>query len=228
MITFLDHPGFRERHIQRRYNNPLFSTVRSHITAGELHKARADDHAELESFHQQFQSLLERAVALKPNEQSEVILALKADLDKAYAIACGLPGEVTQLKIGLQKLISVTMNAVWQGAGDDPLAHQELTHEEEARAAHFAHLRYPLVAALVRPDSPIMAEDLVPSLLSVELNELQAALWLFTPEQLAAIMTEGHALLSTISDTQLHDRAQRSLQMIDNFLAESGGAHIGI
>lgn len=222
MINFLDHPGFRERHVQRRYNNPLFSTARSHVTAGELHKARTDDHAELEAFHQQFQSLLERAVSLKPNEQSEVILALKADLDKAYAIACGLPGDLSQLKIGLQKLITVTMNAIWQGAGDDPLAHQELTHEEEARAAHFSHLRYPLVATLVRPDSPIIAEDLVPSLLSSEPAELQAALWLFTPEQLANIITEAHALITTISDAPLRDRAQQSLQMIDNFLAESG------
>lgn len=224
MITFLDHPGIRERHVQRRYNNPLFSTERSHITAGELHKARDDDHAELEAFHQQFQSLLERAVNLKPNEQSEVILALKADLDKAYAIACGLPGDLSQLKIGLQKLISVTMNAVWQGAGDDPLAHQELTHEEEARAAHFAHLRYPLVASLVRPDSPILAEDLVPTLLSAEPVELQAALWLFAPEQLAGIVTEAHTLLTTLKDAQVREQAQQSLDMIDNFLAESGGA----
>src|SRR5512139_2085185 len=110
------------------------------------------------------------------------------------------------------------MNAIWQGAGNDPVAHQELTHEEEARAAHFAHLRYPLVATLVRPDSPIKAEDLVPPLLSVEPNELQAALWLFTPEQLATIVTEGHALLLTIVDAQLRARTQQSLQMIDNFL----------
>ena len=226
MITFLDHPGIRERHVQRRYNNPLFPEHRSHVTAGELHKARDDDHAELEAFHQQFQSLLERAVALKPNEPSEVILQLKADLDKAYAIASGLPGDQSQIKIGLQKLISVTMNAIWQGAGNDPLAHQELTHEEEARAAHFAHLRYPLVATLVRPDSPILAEDLVPSLLSAEPVELQGALWLFPPEQLADIVIEGHTLVTGLHDDQHRERAQQALQMIDNFLAESGaGSH---
>ena len=224
MITFLDHPGIRERHVQRRHTNPLFPPYRRLITAGELHKARTDDHAELEAFHQQFQALLERAVSLKPNEQSEVILALKADLDKAYAIACGLPGDLSQLKIGLQKLISVTMNAVWQGAGNDPVAHQELTHEEEARAAHFAHLRYPLMATLVRPDSPITREDLVPSLLGAEPTELQAALWLFAPEQLADIIREGHSLLATIEDQHWHEHAQRALQMIDQFLAESSPA----
>ncbi len=222
MITFIAHPGVRERHLQRRHMNPLFSPYRQLITAGELHKARTDDHTEMETFHQQFQALLERAVALKPNEQSEVILALKADLDKAYAIACGLPGDMTQLKIGLQKLITVTMNAIWLGAGDDPVAHQELTHEEEARAAHFAHLRYPLVAALVRPDSPIVAEDLIPSLLSAEPEELQASLWLFSPEQLADLICEARKLVATISDTEVAGRARQAQHMIEGFLAESG------
>jgi len=221
MITFIEHPGVRERHLQRRHNNPLFPPYRRLITAGELHTARADDHAELEAFHQQFQSLLERAIALKPNEQSEVILALKAELDKAYAIACGLPGDLSQIKIGLQKLISVMMNAVWQGAGNDPTAHQELTHEEEARAVHFSHLRYPLVAALVRPDSPITGEDLVPSLLDAEPNELQAALWLFSPEQLADIVSDAGKLVATLSDSSVVERARHSLQMIKIFLAES-------
>lgn len=227
MISFLDHPGVRERHLQRRYHNPLFPPSRRHVNAAELQLARAADHGELESFHQQFQSLLERAVALKPNEPSEVILQLKADLDKAFAIASGLPGDLSQLKVGLQKLIAVTMNAIWQGAGDDPLAHQELTDEEEARAAHFAHLRYPLVAALVRPDSPLAGEDLVPSLLSAEPAELQATLWLFAPEQLSDIASEARSLLTALADDQLRERTQQALQMIENFLATSGAVHSG-
>lgn len=223
MIAFLDHPGVRERHLQRRHHNPLFPPARRTVSAAELQQARSDDHAELEAFHQQFQALLERAVALKPNEESEVVLKLKADLDQAYALACGLPGDLTQLKIGIQKLISVTMNAIWQGAGNDPLAHQELTHEEEARAAHFAHLRYPLMAALVRPDSPIDNDELVPSLLSAEPTELQAALWLFAPEQLADILSKGDALLASLDDSALHERVQQSLQQIDRFLTDSSG-----
>ncbi len=224
MLSFLDQPGVRERHLQRRYHNPLFPPARRHVNAAELQQARAADHAELETFHQQFQSLLERAIALKPNEQSEVILKLKADLDQAYALACGLPGDLSQLKIGLQKLISVMMNAVWQGAGDDPVAHQELTGEEEARAAHFAHLRYPLVAALVRPDSPINREELVPTLLSAAPAELQAALWLFAPQQLAELLREGHTLFETLATSQLRDQAQQALQLIDQFLADSSRA----
>ncbi|HEY0720178.1 MAG TPA: hypothetical protein VGE50_02880 [Gammaproteobacteria bacterium] len=221
MISFLEHPGVRERHLQRRYHNPLFPPARRYVNAADLQQARASDHAELETFHQQFQALLERAVALQPNEESEVVLKLKADLDQAYALACGLPGDLSQLKIGIQKLISVTMNAVWQGAGNDPLAQQELTHEEEARAAHFAHLRYPLVAALVRPDSPIDNEELLPALLSAEAVELQAALWLFDPEQLTDLLRAGHALLETLTDSTLQARVQQSLQQIDRFLAES-------
>lgn len=227
MLTFLEHPGIRERHLQRRYHNPLFPAARRAVSSAELQQARAEDHAELEAFHQQFQALLERAVALKPNEESEVILALKADLDKGYALACGLTGDQSQIKIALQKLISVVMNAVWNGAGNDPLAHQELTQEEEARAVHVAHLRYPLVAALVRPDSPLAGEELVPSLLSAPATELQAALWLFAPEQLADIVSDAHALLATLSDAQLRERVQQSLEQIERFVAEGGGAAAG-
>jgi hypothetical protein len=192
------------------------------VSSAELNHARAQDHAELEEFHQQFQHLLERAIALKPNEQSEVILELKADLDKAYAIASGLTGDLSQIKIALEKLIGVTMNAVWEGAGNDKLAHEELTHEEEARAVHFTHLRYPLVASLVRPDSPITHEDLVPSLLSAEPTELQAALWLFDSDQLAEIANEAKALLASISDAQLHELVENAVQFIDRFISEGG------
>jgi len=224
MINFIDHPGIRERHLKRRYNNPLFPAARRQVSSAELNHARAQDHAELEEFHQQFQHLLQRAVALKPNEQSEVILELKADLDKAYAIASGLTGDLSQIKIALQKLISVTMNAVWEGAGNDKLAHDELTHEEEARSVHFAHLRYPLVATLVRPDSPITHEDLVPSLLSAEPAELQAALWLFEPVQLADIDSEAKSLLASTTEPQLHELVESAVQLIGNFINESVAA----
>src|SRR5690606_7819356 len=111
-------------------------------------------------FQGEFRALVQRAIELSPQEESEVILKLKEDLDRAYEQCCGLPGDNSETKAALRKLLDIVMRAVWRGAADDPAAQTNLREEEVARATHFELLEHPLVADLIRPDSPIEPDEL--------------------------------------------------------------------
>lgn len=216
-LGFSDRPGRRERHLQRRHGNPLFADPPPRISPGELERARREDREEARRFREGFVALIHEAAALKPNEGSEVVLKLKERVDQAYEQASGLAGDQAPVKAAIPRLIAAIMAAVRRGAGDDPLALQELAGEEAARALHYRLLEHPLVADLLAPDSPVSAEELLPTLLSAEADALEAALKLFDPRQIGALVEDGRALLESLErEGRLPPRAWERLALIEN------------
>ena len=161
--------------------------------------AQKADHEEMEAFR----GLLPRtgaagrgpAVRTRAATPSSVS---RAELEKLYEQACGLPEDHEQEKQALSKLIGLIMKAVRQSAGNDPLAHRELEEEEQARAIHFRLLEQPLLADILHPESPIGVEELVPSLLSAGEQELQAVLEVFDSDQLGLLAAQGRELLAAL------------------------------
>ena len=215
-LRFSDHPGRRERHLQRRHGNPLFADPPPQVSEKELERSRGEDLEEAQKFQGDFVALIQEAVDLKPSEESEVILKLKERVDQAYEQASGLAGDQAPVKAAIPQLITAIMGAVRRGAGDDPLALQELAQEDEARALHFRLLDHPLVADLLAPDSPVTAEELLPTLLSSDVDALEAALQLFEPEQLVSLAQEGRALLERLDrEGRLPPAAKERLALIE-------------
>jgi hypothetical protein len=194
-LKFSQYPGYRERHLKRRHENPLFGNPPPQASPQELESARLEDAREAALFQAEFAALIQQAVALKANEDSDVILRLKERLDQAYEQASGLSGDQSKIKDAIRKLVVAIMGAVRRGAGDDSRAMAELEQEDAARSLHYGLLEHPLVADILAPDSPIGAEELVPSLLSEEPDALHAAMHLFDRIQLASLVAEGRALL---------------------------------
>lgn len=213
-LLFSELPGRHERHLLRKHNNPLFPEDQRSLTQGELTEAQRLDHEELEAYIGDLRKLAGEAVALGPHEQSDVILELKERLDKAYESASRLADDQSPNKEAIQKLVAVIMRAVWQGAGNDTLAQQELEQEEEARKAHFELLESSLVADLLDPDSLIKHSELIPVLLSAEPEAFEIAVTLFDPSQLRAICEEGEAYLNDLNrDDSLTNAWQRLSQL---------------
>lgn len=190
-LLFSELPGRHERHLLRKHNNPLFPEDQRSLTQGELTEAQRLDHEELEAYIGDLRKLVGEAVALGPHEQSDVILELKERLDKAYESACRLADDQSPNKEAIQKLVAVIMRAVWQGAGNDTLAQQELEQEVEARKTHFELLETALVADLLDPESLIIEHELLPVLLSAEREDFEAAVTLFDPNQIQVLCELG-------------------------------------
>ncbi|WP_126456473.1 hypothetical protein [Sulfuriflexus mobilis] len=194
-LNFSQRPGCRERDLQRRHDNPLYPEGKRSVSAEQLQAAQRADAEEAAAFTEAFRTLFEKAVHLDANVQSDIILELKQGADKLYEQAAGLAGDNRQAQQSLLKLIDVLMRAVRAGAANDPQALSEIEQETEARQMHMALLEYPLVADLLRPDSPIDPDSLAPTLLSCDEEELAMALQLFDTEQILYLHSAAQKLL---------------------------------
>lgn len=220
-LQFSQQPGPRERHLQRKANNPLFPENMRNVQQQDIDAARQQDDMELITFMNGFQSLVQEAIDLKPETDSETILDLKERLDKSYAQCCALPGDQSQIKEAVKKLIDAVMAAVRSGATMDPKAMQELEEEQQAREIHFALHDQQLVADLMLEDSPIMEDELIPSLLSETTEGLVATLNLFEEEALSAIYQQAKSHLQSIaSSEETLPAAWENLRTMETFLTQ--------
>ncbi|MFZ0790528.1 MAG: hypothetical protein WAM94_13005 [Chromatiaceae bacterium] len=186
-LPFTHKPGRRERHLRRRHENPLFAWPPLEVDPAHLLAVQKADHEEMESFREVFRALVQRAIQLPADADSDTVLGLKQDLERAYEQSWGLPEDHGREQAALRKLIELIMSAVRRAAGADPLATRELEDERIARDVHFRLLEQPLAADLLYPESPIAPDELAPSLLSATAAEVAAALELFDARQVAEL-----------------------------------------
>lgn len=218
-LEFSRHPGAYERHLQRCAGNPLFDPKRRQVIQIEITQAQRRDNEDAALFLTGFRTLVQRAVDLKPQEDSEVVLKLKEDLERAYEQCCGLPGEHGDIKAALLKLIGMVMQAVWRGAENDPAAEANLREEEAARRLHFDLLGEVLVADLIRPDSPIAQHELAATLLSESEAAVAAALTLFDADQLTLLCADAvRAVRGLPEDSPWTGPAQARLHQLETHL----------
>jgi len=202
-----ENPGAHERHLIRRNNNILFGSRQTEVDSDSLQENQKKDHDILQQFMVDFRETMTKAVSFKPNEDSEVILEVKDRLDKLYASAVSVADDQTRVRESIKKLLSVIMQSVRQGAGNDAHALQELDQEDAAREANFAFLESKLVADILDPDSPIENDDLVPTLLSADKDDLALATQLFDEEQMTFLLGTAEKLLNKL-DAEGHDVKQ--------------------
>lgn len=193
-----ENPGAHERHLIRRYENILFGDRATDVTSDTLQQYQKIDHDILQGFMLDFRQVVNKAVTLKPNEDSEVILEVKDQLDKLYAISVSVADDQSRVQESIKKLIQVVMDSVRKGADQDPKAIQELAQEDAAREANFAFLQSTLVADILDPDSPIKNEDLLPTLLCAKKDDLALATQLFDLEQITFLLDQGKQLLDKL------------------------------
>jgi hypothetical protein len=208
-------PGVREAHLLRKKDNPLFPAAAREVSNEALATARLQDRLDMDGFMEEFQSLVQRAVALQPNAPSEDVLAIKEQLDQGYQKVCALPGDQSQLKAAIRRLLEVIMRAVRSGIGNDAYAARQLEEEAQAREDHFALQELPLVAALTHAESPVAEDELIPSLLSEDDDSLQRCLLLFDDNQLAAICHAAGLWLEEMDPERKIPAAWRRLALIE-------------
>lgn len=197
-IIFSPAPGPYERHLKRRLLNPLFQAPEREITQQDVEEAQKKDEENLMSFMAHFQSVVQKSTELDSNSESDVILALKEQLDECYATSCAMPGDHSNLKTAIKKLISAIMAAIRKGAEGDATALKKLDEEDVARAMHNELHERKLIADLMLQDSPILENELTPTLLNEEEDDLAAALQLFSEEQLSLVIKDAQSLLERL------------------------------
>ncbi|MGA0960157.1 MAG: hypothetical protein ACO378_01155 [Sedimenticolaceae bacterium] len=212
-IPFSELPGRHERHYKRRLDNPLFREPAT-LNDADLLNAQRLDHEELLAFITELRATVERALNLKSNEESDVILKLKEDLERLYETSAGLADEQGANQQALSQLLAAVMNTIRSNTTGDSLAEQEMAMEQQARQMHFELLQHALVADLLHPETLIAPDQLVPTLLSSPTEQVKAVMVIFDPEQLAMISQEAQALLSLHDPQKKIVDAQTNLTVI--------------
>lgn len=195
-VPFSEMPGRHERHLRRKLDNPLFPGPLRKCSDPDLREAQRRDHEELIAFLADLRDLVQRAVDLRPNEETQRVLDLKGELDRAYERASFLADDQAGNKDAIRTLVAVIMATIRAAAAGDPVAEQELEGEEEARRIHFRLLRYPLVADLLDPGSVIRPDELASTLLSESGDAVAAAIELFDADQLTLLCQDARRLLA--------------------------------
>ncbi len=216
-IPFSNLPGRHERHFLRKLNNPLFDEPIIDYSDEDLLEVQRLDNEELLNYLTDLRTLVQRAIALNPNEESQVVLDLKSDLDESYEKACTLADDQRSNKEAISQLLEVIMKTVRTSAGNDTLAQQQLEDEVLARTTHFRLLEHPIVADMLDPDTRIQPQELVASLLSESEEELAAALEIFDAEQLQQTIADARQLLGSMDPAP--DDAQARFRQIEDCLA---------
>ena len=108
-ITFVpsQNPGAFERHLTRRSSNLLFGERQVVVDSDTLMEVQKKDHDILQQFMLDFREVMSKAVALKPNEESDVILEIKDKLDKLYATSVSVADDQTRVRDSIKKLLTV-------------------------------------------------------------------------------------------------------------------------
>ena len=197
-MNFSPSPGPHERHLKRRLLNPLFPKPEKEISQDDIDEAKRKDEENLMSFMTHFQSVVQQTTELGSHSESDIVLKLKEQLDECYATSCAMPGDHSNLKIAIKKLITAIMVAIKNGASNDPVALKKLDDEEAAREMHNELHERKLIADLMLENSPILENELTPTLLNEEADDLEAALQLFSPEQLNLITKDAQSLLESL------------------------------
>ncbi len=197
-MNFSPNPGPHERHLKRRLLNPLFPKPEQEISQQDIDDAQKKDEENLLKFMTYFQSVVQKTTELAANSESDVILQIKEQLDECYATSCAMPGEHGNLQIAIKKLIAAIMVAIRKGAAEDPVALKKLDEEEIAREMHNEFHQRKLIADLMLEHSPILENELTPTLLNEEIDDLDAALQLFSAEQLDLIAKDAQTLLEAL------------------------------
>ena len=210
VTLFSAKAGRAERMLKRQYDNPLFGEMK--IESFDIQDARRQDTEDVETFVNHFRELVQQVMDLKPSADSDEVLKLKETLDKAYEITAGLAGDQAEMQDMIKRLLGLMMQSMWKAVGNDAQGISKLEMEEEARKAHFALLKFPFIADMLAPESPVTEALLVPSLLSENEATVAHAFQLFDPEQQQHIYAQAAELVSKLDsgEDSTHHRLQQA------------------
>jgi hypothetical protein len=218
-LNFSAQPGPRERHLQRKINQPLFGGAGARVTQQTILSAQQQDQLALQLFMEQFRELVERTVKLDKNVESEVVLLLKAQLEQHYAVCTGLAGETSKLRDAIKKLITAIGVTLRGSSQADPHALEKFEGDEEHTRLHLQLCDYLIVSDILNPDDIISDEEQLPSLLAEPSDVLQAVLMIFPPERIDAMIAEGKILLKELeAGGHNMDKAWQNIALMSHWL----------
>lgn len=163
-VEWSEAPGCFERHLQRRYRNPLFPLERRRIAIADVITARARDEVDLKELELRIKSLFEKASTLPDQASFHEGLILRAEVEKLLFRCAEVGAVAAQAKAVLQRVYDSLAEGMREAS--PPEGRQELDNAFAHSACLQKMQSNEFIAQLTRSDTPISAAEVIPSLLS--------------------------------------------------------------
>ncbi len=167
-------PGCFERHLQIRYNNPIFPERFRSVTEQELAEAQAKDSENAHKFQAQFVALLKDVSASEDVVPYKDISPLRQRIDELLDKASELGESVTEATTKLKELRELMTDTSYEtfAGGNLKEVYDALQDAEQFNRSGREVFRNPFIAQLRH----IPAEELVPRLLSEDAETIRTAM----------------------------------------------------
>ncbi len=173
-LLWSQNPGAYERHLQRRYNNPLFPPNRQRVTLQELRSARARDQANAAAVRQEFYSFVRELDLPDDFMTLTEFNTLRKRTEDLHERALAVGGDVSDVVNGLIGLRKVLIQSVQEGASNNPDALSAIQKAESRYQAYARWAHIPVVMQNIQDMFP--GEELVPALLTEDPDTIRTVM----------------------------------------------------
>ena len=167
-LEWSTEPCAYEAHLIRRHNNPYFAEPRRFVSAEELDEAKRIDNRDLIAAEERFEELLResKAICVSKHTKSGDAIKLRARLEELVRFSMGIGGRAKWLASKLDKLRDSIIIVLRNAFSNDK---KNLEYIEQADLSYEDNMRkfaLPVFAQLLREDSPIPPDEMLPTILS--------------------------------------------------------------
>jgi len=184
-VRWSDAPGCFERHLQRRFRNPLFPLNRRDISSSELADAQARDAADFASFFHDFDGMIRGACSDDLPQTFSTHLKLRKETEELLVRAAEIGAIAQKQKASLQDFYATIVKTLRDGCATEevPALEQALQTSYQLQRTHTNDF----VAQLERKDGPISGAEVLPSVLSEDVETVRLVVEVFDESLLTAM-----------------------------------------
>ena len=165
-LKWSTNPGCFERHLQRKYNNPLFPESERSVNQYKINQARERDSIDASKLLQSVNDILHDFAAIVNPCTGDVIDQFRGRIDNLLKRAAEIGGELSSEPITILTTIRTSLMESWRaGIEGNNQASESLRRAEVFNQARSLVVHIPFIAQMGRKDRPIKSEHMVPALL---------------------------------------------------------------
>jgi hypothetical protein len=197
-LIWSQNPGCFERHLQRKYRNPLFPPDVPTVAQEQIDQARVKDSLEAEEVRQRFWSLLHRVRDRDASVPCGEALNVRKEFDNLLSRTAEIGGPLHEVVPKLFEMYEAVVHDILASLYD----HNDLEKQLRVALAFSAERRRlfnnSFVAQLRRMDTPIRPDEVIPSLLSETPETIRLMVEVLSdhPEAVAALQDSASKLMA--------------------------------
>jgi len=209
-LVWSNNPGAFEQHLIRRYNNRLFPKSRRTVTQIEIDVAQDRDLKDYEKVGQDLTNIIEEIARFPDFVNSSKINELRECIDNLIEKCMGVGGNAYTTAHEVKELRRVIIKWWAKAVSSNPEIKHRLYEAEATYHQNIPRFEVPFITPMLRKDSPISDEEIVPALLTEKPETIASVIRFLAPDvrgsvQKTALVILKEAMQEGAEFTNIHE-----------------------